>query len=188
MLSFDELHQKVKETLSEKRFYHSECVAERCVELAKLYGVDVEKARKAGILHDIAKEIHKSDIIQVANKYEVELDDVELNSKGLIHAKLGAKICEIDFGVEKEICDAIACHTTGKENMTLLEKILYIADAIGIDRTYDNTKELLDLAFSNLDKAVQNLLKFTIDDRIKENKLIHLDSVKALNYLIIQEK
>lgn len=188
MLSFEEIYQKVEETLSEKRFYHSKCVMQRCVELAEIYGENIEKAKLAGILHDIAKEIPKENRIEVAKKYGVELDEIELNSKGLIHAKLGAKICEVDFGIEKSICDAIACHTTGKENMTLLEKILYIADAIGIDRNYDNTEELKKLAFSDLDKSIQTLLKFTIEDRIKDNKLIHIDSIKAFNYLVMQEK
>lgn len=187
MLNFDDLYQKVENTLSEKRFYHSKCVMERCVELAKLYGEDEEKAKIAGLLHDIAKEVPKDEREEMAKKYGLVLDEIELNSKGLIHAKLGAKICEVDFGIEKEICDAIACHTTGKENMSLLEKILYISDAIGIDRTYDNTEELKKLAFSDIDKAIQMLLKFTIEERIKENKLIHIDSIKAFNYLIMQE-
>ena len=106
-------------------------------------------------------------------------------SKGLIHAKLGAKICEIDLSVDKEICDAIACHTTGKENMSMLEKVLYISDAIGEDRNYSNTEELRLLASTNLDKAIMCLLKLTIEERVKEEKLVHIDSIKALNYLII---
>lgn len=185
MLSFDEIYQKVKETLSEKRFYHSKCVMDKCEELARIYNIDVEKAKLAGILHDIAKEIPKENRIEVAERYGLELDEIEKKSKGLIHAKLGAKICEIDLSVDKEICDAIACHTTGKENMSMLEKVLYISDAIGEDRNYSNTEELRLLASTNLDKAIMCLLKLTIEERVKEEKLVHIDSIKALNYLII---
>lgn len=188
MLSFEELYLEVEKTLSDKRFYHSKCVMEKCIELAEKYGENVEKAKIAGLLHDIAKEVPKNERIILAQKYNVELDEVELDSTGLIHAKLGAKICEKDFGIEKEICNAIACHTTGQENMTLLDKILYISDAIGVDRNYDNTEYLRKLAFSDLDKSVETLLKFTIEERLKEGKTIHIDSIKSYNYFIMKNK
>lgn len=187
-MDFEFLYEKVKETLSEKRFYHSKCVMEKCIELARIYGEDEEKAKIAGILHDIAKEIPKEKRIETAKKYKVELDEIEKNSLGLIHAKLGAKICEIDYGVSKEICDAIKVHTTGKENMSLLQKILFISDAIGIDRKYSNTEQIRNLAKENLDEAIVEILRFSIEDRIKEKKLVHIDSINALNYLILEKE
>lgn len=188
MLDFDTLYQKVKETLSEKRFYHSVCVMNKCEELAEFYGENKEKAKLAGLLHDIAKEVPKEKRIEMAKKYAIELDEIEMESTGLIHAKLGAKICEVDLEIEQEICTAICYHTTARENMTLLEKILFIGDAIGDDRTYDNTEELKKLAFTNIDEAVKVLLQYTIEDRIKEEKTIHINSIKALNYLIMNKK
>lgn len=186
MLSFEEIYQKVQNTLSEKRFYHSKCVMEACIELAKQYGEDIEKAKIAGIVHDIAKEIPKEERIEIAKEYGIELDDIEKNSKGLIHAKLGAKICEKEFGLGEEICSAVKYHTTGKENMTLLQKIVYVADTISLDRNYKYTEEVRSIAKEDLDKAVEYILSLTIEERISEGKLIHIDSVRAWNHLIIK--
>ncbi len=187
MLDFEEIYEKVKNTLSEKRFYHSKCVMEACIELAKIYGEDVENAKIAGIVHDIAKEIPKEDRIKLAEgKYGIKLDEVEKESKGLIHAKLGAAICEKDLGLSKDICEAVKYHTTAKENMTLLQKILYVADTISLDRNYSNTEKARKLAKENLDETVEFIIAFTIEERIRTKKTVHLDSVRALNYLIIK--
>ena len=177
MLDFEEIYEKVKNTLSEKRFYHSKCVMEACIELAKIYGEDVENAKIAGIVHDIAKEIPKEDRIKLADgKYGIKLDEVEKESKGLIHAKLGAAICEKDLGLSKDICEAVKYHTTAKENMT-----------ISLDRNYSNTEKARELAKENLDETVEFIIAFTIEERIKTKKTVHLDSVRALNYLIIKK-
>lgn len=182
MKRYEEIYEIVKNTLSEKRFYHSKCVSERAIEYAKLYGASVEKAKIAGILHDIAKEIPKEDRISVCEKYSVELDEIEKRCTELIHGKLGAEIAKKDFKLDEEICNAIKYHTTGKENMTLLEKIIFLADFTGVDRDYDISRELYDIAKRDLDEAVQKMLKYSIIHIIEENKILHLNSVKALNY------
>ena len=124
MEKFEEIFEFVKNTLSEKRFYHSVCVMERAIEYAKIYGADTEKAKIAGILHDIAKEIPKEDRVSYAENIGVIPDEIEKESTGLLHSKVAAKIAETKFGLDKEICDSIAYHTTGRENMTLLDKII----------------------------------------------------------------
>ena len=88
MLSYEEIYKIVKEKLSEKRFYHSECVVDRCIEYAKIYGVDIEKIRIAGIAHDIAKEIPKEKQLDVAKEYGLELDEIEKVHYPLVHAIL----------------------------------------------------------------------------------------------------
>ena len=140
MLSYEEIYEIVKEKLSKKRFHHSECVVERCIEYAKIYGVDIEKAKIAGIAHDVAKEIPKEDQIKIAEQYGIELDEIEKRQVALIHAKLGAEIAKKDFGCSDDICEAIKWHTTGKEIMSSLEKIVFMADATGTDRTWGNTE------------------------------------------------
>lgn len=184
MLRYEEIYEIVKNKLSEKRFYHSECVVERCIEYAEIYGVDVEKMKIAGIAHDVAKEIPKEERISLAEKYGVELDDIEKINTPLIHAKLGAAIAKKDFGCSDDICEAIKWHTTGKENMSLMEKILFIADATGKDRTYDDAKELYKISKIDLDKAIIKLMQECIKEVIDKESLLHLDSVRAFNYMI----
>lgn len=184
MKKFEELFEIVEKTLSEKRFYHSRCVTQRAIEYAKIYGANVEKAKIAGILHDIAKEIPKEERVKTAEKYGVILDEIEKKSTGLIHSKLASKLAEMKFGCDKEICDAIAYHTTGRENMTLLDKIIYLADFTGQDRNYEDTNYMYDLAKKDLDKAVLYGLEKTIKMRIEEEKLLHPDTLKAYNFII----
>ena len=184
MKKYDEIYEIVKNTLSEKRMYHSKCVSERAVEYAKIYGADIEKARMAGILHDIAKEIPKEERIPMCIKYGIELDETELMCTELIHGKLGAEIAKKEFGLDDEICSAIKYHTTGKENMNLLEKILYLADFTGIDRKYEKSTELYEISKSNLDDAIYEMLKYNINHITSQNKILHLNSVKAYNFFL----
>lgn len=184
MKSFEEIYKVVENTLSERRFYHSVCVMNRAVEYAQIYGIDVEKAKLAGLVHDIAKEVPKEMCIENAEKLGVKLDEVEKINPALIHAKAGAKIAEVEFGLDKEICDAIAYHTTGKENMTTLQKIIYLADFTGIDRKFDDLDYLYNLCKENLDKAMLYSLRKTILEKVDENKIMHLDTVKAYNYYL----
>ena len=183
MKSYDEIYEKVKSTLSEKRFYHSVCVMERAMEYAKLYNADIEKAKLAGLVHDIAKEVPKESRISNAENLGVELDEIEKENTGLIHAKAGAKIAELEFGLDKDICEAIAYHTTGKANMSTLDKIIYLADFTGKDRNFEDTDFLYYLCQKDLDKAMFYCLKKTITEKTSEGKVLHLDTVKAYNYL-----
>lgn len=188
MLSYEEIYEIVKERLSEKRFYHSECVVERCIEYAKIYGIDVEKAKIAGIAHDVAKEIPKEKQIEVAESYGIKLDEIEKKQIPLIHAKLGAEISKREFGCSDDICEAIKWHTTGKENMSILEKIVFMADATGRDRTWGNTEELHNLARENLEEAMIELMKECIIDVIGHGLLAHPKSIEAYNYVLLNKK
>ena len=183
MKSFDEIYEIVKQTLSEQRFYHSVCVMERAAEYAKIYGIDIEKAKLAGILHDIAKEIPKDKRISECDKYGVKLDDIEKNNKGLIHGKLGAKIAEI-YGMDKEICLAIEYHTTGRENMNLLEKILYLADFSSKDREFDDTNYIYEMTKKDIDKALVYCFTKTIREKIDNEKQIHINTINAYNFYL----
>ena len=184
MLSFEEVYKIASERLSEYRLYHSECVMERAIEYAQIYGANVEKARIAGIIHDIAKEVPKDEILSVCEKYNVILDEIEITNKSLIHGKLGAKIAELDFGYDAEICNSIKYHTTGRANMSLLEKIIFLADCTGKDRDYEGAKRIHDLAIEDLDKALIYYYKEFLKKRLSQEEIIHPDAINAYNYLI----
>lgn len=181
MKSYEEVREYVKKRLSEKRFYHSECVEERCIELAKIYSVDENKAKLIGIAHDVAKEMSIEEKIEFIRKNNITVDIIEKKSPELLHASIGAKICEIEFGFSKDMVEAVRNHTTGKAGMDMLSKILYIGDSTSKDRKYDDAKKWYELAKINIDQAILECLNKTIQKCITEEKSIHLDTVKARN-------
>ena len=119
-MKIEEIIKEVKDILSEKRFYHSECVMKRAEELAEIYGADIEKAKICGILHDLAKEMKKTDLLEYALKNNIEVNEVEEKSPGLLHGKVAGHIAKNKYGIDDEMVEAISYHTTGKENMKLL--------------------------------------------------------------------
>lgn len=183
-MRIEEIIKEVKDILSEKRFYHSECVMKRAEELAEIYGADIEKAKICGILHDLAKEMKKTDLLEYALKNNIEVNEVEEKSPGLLHGKVAGHIAKNKYGIDDEMVEAISYHTTGKENMKLLTKIIYIADAVGEDRKYDNVPELYNLSKVSLDEACLLLMEWTIKEKIEEKKMIHESTIKARNYIL----
>ncbi len=182
MVKYEELYQDVKKRLSEKRFKHSEGVVERAIEYAKVYGVDEEKVKLVAISHDIAKEIPQEEMLDYAQKIGVKLDEIEKKNLLLVHAKIGAKICEDKYGFSRDMVDAISYHTTGKANMSILEKIIYLADATEKNRQYAEKDEAVKLIKSDINDGMIYILKWTINDLIKKDKKIHFDTINAYNF------
>lgn len=179
------IEKYVKNHLSEKRFYHSQCVMKKCEELAKTYNVDVEIAKKVGIAHDIAKEMTDEEKLSYAKNNDIIVDTVEQHNLGLLHAKIGADIAKKIFDFSDEMCDAIRYHSTAKENMSMLEKILYIADWTGDDRTFEDAIILKQiLKESGIDQAILYALNMVIQEQLEKNKEIHIDTIKARNFLL----
>lgn len=131
-MDIEQIKSKLQASLSEKRYNHSLEVMKRCVELAKIYGVDEEKARLVGLAHDIAKELPEEEAIKIVKENNIELDDIEMQNYKLWHAKIGAVICKNEFGFTQDMVQAVENHTTGKAGMDLLSQILYVADATRI--------------------------------------------------------
>ena len=127
-MELKQLIENVKKRLSEKRFYHSYCVMERAVEIAKKMGYDEQIAAKVGIAHDIAKEIPNEEKLKYVEKNNIKIDEIERENLGLLHAKIGQDIAIKELGFTKEMAQAIRAHTTGLENMCMLDKFLFIAD------------------------------------------------------------
>ncbi|MCX7715634.1 MAG: bis(5'-nucleosyl)-tetraphosphatase (symmetrical) YqeK [Clostridia bacterium] len=179
------MKEKLKTLLNEKRYLHSIGVCETAVRLAEIYGADKEKAYVAGLLHDCAKNLSYEDAVQKCALLGVELDEVERSCPSLIHAPLGAKIAQTEFGVtDSEITSAIRCHTVGKAHMSLLDKIVYIADMIEPSRDFADVDMLRYLAETNLDKALLWTLDFTVTKMVKKGLLLHPNTVYARNQLI----
>ena len=158
------LQKQMKEELSEDRYEHTLGVMYTAESLAMRYGVDMTKAAVAGLLHDCAKCIPNSQKIRLCKKYDIEVTENEEKNPSLLHAKLGALLAQKAYGVDdSEILNAIRWHTTGKPDMTMLEKIIYMADYIEPNRDKaPNLREIRKLSFENLEEALYQVLESTL--------------------------
>lgn len=182
-----EIIQRLRLRLSPKRLMHSIGAADAASKLAEIYAADIVKCRLASLLHDCAKEIPADELILYAAKYGLRLDDVSIKETVLLHGPLGAKFAEYEYGIEdKEILNAIDCHTTGKENMTLIEKIVYLADLIERGRNFEEVEAIRNLSNENIDKALLFALNRTITKLVINGRLIHQRTVEARNYLLVE--
>lgn len=184
----NEIIEKLKATQKERRFNHTLGVMGEAVRLAPIFGVDEEKARLAALLHDCAKNLDEAsgeDFYIICKRYGVTLDNCAKSEKALVHAYLGAAVAYKDFGIDdNEILEAIYYHTTGRANMTPLEKLIYIADMTEPGRTIEQAAEIRRLVEFNIDEALIYAIGCSIKHVIRKGTLIHPDSVHALNYLI----
>ena len=190
----EKMIEKLERMLTKKRFIHSMGTYETAIKLAKAHSADVEKAAMSGLLHDCAKNLTKEEALSLCYIHNIILDDVEKIETGLIHAKTGAWICEHDFGVsDPEILSAIRYHTTGKDDMSLLEKITYLADYIEPNRNFrgifseselKEQDELKRLAYVDLDSALVISFDISIRRVIEKGMLIHPNTIKGRNFII----
>lgn len=155
-----QMTEKLKGKLSAKRFEHSIGVEYTAGTMAFMYGVDYEKALIAGLLHDCAKYVSNDKKIAKCYKRKIPISDCEYRNPELLHAKLSAAYAKEKYGVsDKEILSAIACHTTGKPAMTMLEKIIYIADYIEPNRTVlPEMDSIRKEAYTDLDQCMLHIL------------------------------
>ena len=158
------IREKLKASLKPGRYEHSLSVSFTCMALAMRYGYDLDKAELAGLLHDCAKCYDNNSIIAACRNSGMELTEGELQAPSIIHSRLGARMAEEKFGVnDPEILSAIACHTTGKPDMSLLDKILYIADYIEPRRyKIKDFPAIRRLAFEDLDQALFQIMEGTL--------------------------
>ncbi len=185
-MDLEQMEQKLKGMLTEKRYRHSLGVMETAVEMAEIFGVDTEKARLAGLLHDCAKDVERNKRIPLCKELGVHLDAVKKDQKGLIHADLGAKMVETEFGItDIDIINAVKYHTLGRENMTDLEKILYLADIIEPNRVpFEGIEELRSLCKTNLDCAMLFALDRSIEYIQHRHKKLHSQTLAAQQYFL----
>ena len=178
--------EKLNTMLKPKRLEHSINVAKCAIKLSEIYGYDKEKAYLAGLVHDCAKYFTKEQIDSYVEKYNIELDPLEVDNIALSHSIIGSFAIQDVFNIQDmDIINAVRYHTTGRENMSTLEKIIFMADMIEEDRNFPGVDELRKLSFNGqLDKALITSLNNTIKFVIENNQLIHPRSVSARNYLM----
>ncbi len=178
------MEEKLKKALSERRYNHSLGVMETAVHLAELFGADVEKARLCGLLHDCAKDIEKSVMPEMCEALGVPLDEIKREQRSLIHADLGAKLAETEYGVsDEEVLDAIRYHTLGRPNMTLLEKIIYVADFVEPTRKeFPGLSELRELSVLDIDLAMYRAVDSCIAHVQRQGKTVHSQSIETREF------
>lgn len=182
MIKYEKLYEDVKEVLSEERFNHSERVVKRAIEYAKIYNVDIEMVKLVAISHDIAKELSEEENQKYISKYNIKLDDIEKVNKSLLHAKIGAYICKEKYGFTDDMVNSVRYHTTGRENMSVLEKIVYLADATEEGRKEYIVSEYVDIINKDIDKGMVEISKWVMNKLLKNNKVIHLDTINCYNF------
>ncbi len=166
-----------------KRIPHVMGVEEEAVKLAQRWGADPELARRAGILHDCTKYYELPEQLDICEEYGVRLDALEQKAVKLLHSKTGACIARGVFGQPDAVYDAIFWHTTGKADMTTLEKVLYIADYMEPNRDFDGVERLRHLAYTDLDKAMLLGVEMTIQEMQQRQVPIHTNTLQARDWL-----
>ena len=154
--NFEDLKEIVKSKVSIKRFNHIMAVVDMSIKLAKIYNADIEKCKIAALLHDICKEMNMEEMKKICkNNFSEDLSDEDLENDEILHPFVGAYWVEKNLKIEDiEILNAIKNHTLGNKNMSLVEKIVYIADAIEITRNYPGVEEIRNLVFKDLNEGI----------------------------------
>lgn len=188
-MNLEAIKNKLNEMLPKNRMIHSQGVADCAVKLSEIYGYDKNKAYLAGILHDCAKYLSQEQVDYYVNKYEIYLDEYEKDNLALSHSIIGSVLVRHEFLIEDiDIITAVRYHTTGKSNMDMLEKIIYIADLIEVNRNYPGVDELRDLVYEGkMDEALLKSFDNTIKLVIDRNQIIHPRTIEARNYILNQK-
>ncbi len=190
-MEFAQYEEEVKRHLTPKRFYHCQCVAREAAELAQRYGADVEKARLAGILHDIMKDTPPEEQLKILRDSGIILTKTQQFNKKLWHALSGAAYLQHVLGVkDPELLEAVACHTSGKKDMNLLDKVLFVADYISADRDYPGVEEMRQTARRSLEETMVEGILFTVDELMQGGLPVAPESIEAYNDAIftLQQK
>lgn len=179
----------LRERLDDFRFEHSMAVARQSVVLAERFGEDKEKAYVSGLLHDICKNLKREEQLQFFSTSAIMLTETEKKSPKVWHAISGAQFLKDNLKItDQDIINAVRYHTTGRAGMSKLEKIIYIADLTGLDRTYPDVDVLRKIVEESLDEGLIYALKFTVTSLISKEQPIHPDTLNAYNDLIGSRK
>lgn len=172
----------IRKRESDRRFLHSLEVAKSAEYLAVRYGADKDKARVAGLLHDVMKDVSGKEQLQILKDFGILLDVVEKNAPKLWHARAGAAFLQHILNIaDEDIINAVRYHTTARAGMSLLEKVIFIADFISADRTYPDVDVMRLLADTSLEAAMGYALRYTVKDLEKKGAPVHPDTLAALH-------
>jgi len=180
MYLLSEIKTTLKQILDEKRFLHTLAVCETATMLAERFGADKEKACLAALLHDCARGLNAEQQMAYCYEYGIELDDYMKNEINPVHALIGADMAKRRFGInDKDILDAIYRHAVGCKHMTLLDKVVFVADGIEPNRAGNDADEARNAAENDLDKAIF-LVMTTIKSYYLKGKPMHPNSIEML--------
>ena len=182
-LPMDQLEQVVISLLKPNRVRHVLGCRQTAVELARLYGVDETDAARAALLHDITKALDGPLQLTLCRAYGRILDDFSTKNPKTLHALTGSLVAQRIFGENQAVVDAICCHTTGKADMNLLEKIIYVADYMEPNRDFPGVEKLRQLAYTDITKALELGLRMTLAMLTEQGRDISPESRDALAYL-----
>lgn len=182
-LPFDRLKQESLALHKEKRVPHVIGCSETAVDLAKRYGADPVDAARAGILHDVTKALEGVDQLRLCDEYGIIISDFERQHTKLLHSVTGGAAARHVFGENEAVCQAIWWHTSGRANMSLLEKILYVADYMEPNRDFPGVEKLRRLAYTDLDAALLLGLEMTKEHLKEQGQPMGQNSIDAMAYL-----
>jgi len=184
----EKIIELIRSRLKPDRFEHSLNVAVSARELAQRFGGDEDKAYTAGLLHDVMKNASHIQQLEVMQKAGIIPTKTELANTKLWHAMAGAAYIKTEMGIDdEEIILAVRYHTTGRAGMTLLEKIVYLADFISAERNYPGVEEMRKLCEKSMDDAIIYALDFCIPNLVKSRRVVHPDSIDLYNEKIINQ-
>jgi predicted HD superfamily hydrolase involved in NAD metabolism len=173
-----------RERLSNKRYAHTQRVAETAERLAEFHGLDSKKARLAGLLHDAAREVGKEELLRVAEEDDLAVGDFEHERPVLLHGRVAAELARRDLGVKDgEILDAVRAHTTGEPGMGALALILFVADKVEPGREEPNVEDLRELACKDLRRSACAALEASISHNENRGRPVHPKSLETLEWL-----
>lgn len=182
-LSISQLRPVALSYLKHKRIPHVLGTEQEAIRLAERYGADVEKARIAALLHDCTKKLDMESQLALCDHYGIQLDELEQVSLKLLHSKTGAALARDVFGVDEEIYNAIWWHTTGHADMTLLEKIIYLADYIEPSRDFPGVDKLRSVCYKDLNEGLLLGLEMTIREMTDMGNPVHRATLEARDAL-----
>ena len=182
-LPMEQLEQVVISLLNPNRVAHVLGCRDTAVDLAKRWGVDTTDAARAGILHDITKAIDGPLQLTLCDAYGKLLSDFSKRYPKTLHALTGSLVAERIFGENKAVVDAIESHTTGKANMNMLEKIIYVADYMEPNRNFPGVEKLRELAYTDMDAALKLGLEMTLEHLKRQGAEVSPESREALAWL-----
>lgn len=181
-----QIMKDLEQILSEDRYIHSISTMKKAKELAKKYDQDEQIVMLTALSHDIAKEMENREYLKYAKENNIKLDEIDKIAIRILHGKIGAHIVAKKYGFNKEMQDAIYYHTTGRANMTMLEKIVFLADKSEDRRKGKDAEKLRQIIEKEgLDKAILwDIDYYTIPRMIKKQKVIHPNAIFARNDII----
>jgi nicotinate-nucleotide adenylyltransferase len=188
-----DLREKIKGYMSVYRYNHTISVAKECEKLAELFGIDGKKLVISAYLHDINKEMDIQEQIELCRHFGVDIDEDTLNSPKTLHSFSAPFLIKRDFPEydEESITLPIKYHTTGRENMSLSEKLLYLTDYIEPTRKFEECVKLRNSFYSSeedlqkrLDRVILDSLRYTIDELKANNQFIHPETINAYRFLL----